>query len=665
MALRGVILDRAAALHAIRCHYLHPNVGVRRWTSHLRAVAACDATFEIDAHVAYPRDWVLAVEDYEPIIEVAAGIGRRLYDHLVAELEVDPRYITASITRMGVRLDVDWRAFGFRRAWMVAAVVRWVGRQVFPAGLGDYQGQLAEAVQTRALHRGHGEAINVKVEIDTRMFEGSDQVRLDGSGSRGGTLRAIGSLHSASSPRIMWVRSTPVPHEHFRAEHAGRLTRASRNHSGPEPACFPLPALFGSGWLARQPACRDPGGDRIIEEQPQPSGALIELFERASECRTWVFRPKIRQREKRILVADRSYSQAQLKRPEEWARVIETVRVLIEHERARTGMPVAVIGISKVMNRLLGELLPGGLPKELAMPWPRGRREECFAELRTACEPFGVLPGYAHGVSGSNAFVANPGELPARFVRSLIVLGNIQPPLGDVAAQMRGVFSAFGACDEFKEINDLVTILAQTPVDWTVVRRRVAIPGTEMGEGDTVRVKALTNVMGFADDRANDLLHASYGAELVQIVGRIRGVIPDPEGIEARAYIVAGLAAPGLEIDQVVTLDELREELGLPGEQREEPKEGLLSLEKIAVDVKRRGKGETLRRLTCGLFAQGFRWPGKGPQRSAIHLAEAALVQAGYQVTDQHRARAIKAIRDRDPPRAGTVIRDLDDLVKA
>ncbi len=1193
-ALHGVVLDRASALHAANAHYLHPILGVRRWTSHLRAQYAVDLTLEIDAHVGYPGTWTLTLEDYEPIIEAAVTIGRTGYDHLVGELGVDPRYITTSVTRMGARLDVDWRAFGPRRCWMVAAIVRHLETRLFPEGFTTIEARLKDAVARRRAHHEPTDEVRVHVELDTRMFEGSDRVRLDGA-SRGGTLRAIGSLHSASSNRIMWVRSTPVPHEAFRPEHAARLTKVSRNHVGPSPEHFELPELFASSWLRRQPAYREPRGDSLIEANPQFSHGLVTAFDQASdivdrlgipalvrardsatlrsardpgpagyeitpeivravaarldggavdrggyfrivcpECgdqarsaklfldtggfqcfrcnpsgpigvvqlarlagcvdlvpvrrhstssvrrihldacddgvsepdwtadrveapivetvvearaaqgdflraalrhrdewdllvlrsptgagkttmaedavaesgllsrgfyaraegrrrflevlqpsravdgrqpgvncdnpklaqavtvgmpsyevcgpaceyhtgcrylaqfegaeghhlallhahlphaelrkfggngdlhgpdadiaivdenpwaqcfetidldaqdldrmrtvpdwtdpttdelvavlradgpndflgssiedleqgmsldtsvltwiattpaidrlldrlievlrpeammvaqrrtvglrpkrrgkrdettvfnvladaelrvvlgddrvllealgalddaavgrwvssakalfhengpasgrtpkmalpllvealrdlvtglepvapvhlvhdhktdrwvvrltktrdmwpgqtilcsatitplqvklafwskRTWVFAPTVRAREKRILIADRSYSQTQLKDPKEWKRVVETVRALIERERQRTRMAVAVIGNSKVMNRFLDELL-GGLPQTLKMPWLRGKRDDCFEELRKLCEPFGVLPGYAGGVAGSNAFVATLDGV-TRFVRSLVVLGNILPRLADFAAAHRGVFSAVGATDEDEEIEGF-GVSVKRPVDWTIVRRTSAIPGTERGEAPTRTVKAISNMMGFADHRAQDLLHASYQAELVQIVGRLRGVIGDPDGIQARAYIVAGLAIPGFGMDVVIGLDQLRAELGFDEEAKCPTKPVTVDIDKVAAAVKLRGTGETLRRLTVSLFAGGVRLAGASPWASAMRLAEAAMVKAGYAVTDAHRARAREAISGRDPVPGGPWVRDLDEML--
>ncbi len=217
-------------------------------------------------------------EHYEPIVEVAVSIGRLIYDHLVGELGVDRRYITTSVTRMGARLDVDWRAFGPRRCWMVAAVIRTLERRLFPSGLGDYEERLREVLRTSWPDGGEPK---LHAELDTRMFEGSDRTRLDGS-SRGGTIRGIGSLHSASSNRVMWVRSTPVPHEAFHPAYARRLTEVSRNHKGPMPEDFADPRLFSAKWLLRQPAYRAPQGDARIEPAPNTCARLVALFDEAS-----------------------------------------------------------------------------------------------------------------------------------------------------------------------------------------------------------------------------------------------------------------------------------------------------------------------------------------------------------------------------------------------
>ncbi len=410
-------------------------------------------------------------------------------------------------------------------------------------------------------------------------------------------------------------------------------------------------------WVIRLTRLREmwPGKAIVCSATITPLQAHLAFWAR----RTWVFAPKIKQREKRFLIADRSYSQTQLKDPKQWERVVESMRSLIARERERTGMAVAVIGNSRVMNRFLDTLLPKGLPKKLEMPWRRGRRDECFDELRALCEPIGVLPGYAGGVAGSNVFVADPNASPPRFVRSLIVLGNILPRLADVAATYRGVFSAAGACQGFAAV-DGFGVTTNTPVDWTIMRRKAAIPGTVRGEGASSKVKAIMNMMGFADDRAQNLLHAVYGAELVQIVGRLRGIIPDPEGIEARAYILAGVAVPGFDIDRVLSLDEIRSELGLSIPEGTRPRG--VNVENVAQEVKLRGRGETFRRLVVGFFRGGWRLVGRSSWEGAMDLAEAVIQGAGYDVTDAHRARAKEAIRGRDPVTASVTLRDPEDL---
>jgi hypothetical protein len=60
------------------------------------------------------------------------------------------------------------------------------------------------------------------------------------------------------------------------------------------------------------------------------------------------------------------------------------------------------------------------------MPFKAHERAEKYAALRALTIPLGFIAGYAGGVAGSNDFAIDDGG-KRRFVRSLIVLGNIIP----------------------------------------------------------------------------------------------------------------------------------------------------------------------------------------------------------------------------------------------
>lgn len=89
-----------------------------------------------------------------------------------------------------------------------------------------------------------------------------------------------------------------------------------------------------------------------------------------------------------------------------------------------------------------------------------------------------------------------------RFVRSLIVLGNMIPSLADVAPDHRGLFA---------HVRD-------EPVDWTLTSRTVAFEGTQR-DGMT---KVAKSVIGYRDRAANALLFGIYQDELLQMSLMIR-----------------------------------------------------------------------------------------------------------------------------------------------
>jgi hypothetical protein len=313
------------------------------------------------------------------------------------------------------------------------------------------------------------------------------------------------------------------------------------------------------------------------------------LYRQPSAGQKWtVYRPRLAKQERRIVVADRTYSRAgifaknaQVLR----AELLETADKLIDAEHARTGLPVAVIGSSQVINWYLKHRL-GKAAREFQMPFKGHERGEKNTDLRALTIPLGFICGYAGGVAGSNDFaIDDSGQ--QRFVRSLIVLGNIIPNLTDVARDQRGLFA---------HVRD-------TPVDWTQTSHTVAFEGTER---DGV-VQVAKNVIGYRDPAANALLFGIYQGELLQIIGRMRGQLADP--VDARivptVYMFCGVAIPGWPVDEVVTLDDIRERLGL-AVKASKPR-GRQSRVSLEDQIRRRwekdGPTATMRWLVRGFYA--------------------------------------------------------------
>ena len=140
------------------------------------------------------------------------------------------------------------------------------------------------------------------------------------------------------------------------------------------------------------------------------------------------------------------------------------------------------------------------------------------------------------------------------------------------------------------------------------------------------------NVWGFADPLANEILRHAYEDEMVQMVGRMRGCIPDPEGVEARAYVLAHVAAPGWPVDKVLGLDDLREGLGLQrlsGERRgPKPSTGP---EKLANRIRDRGRPATIAWLAKGIAASGVRQDERFSRgRDVVETVDRLLQEAGH-----------------------------------
>jgi hypothetical protein len=244
------------------------------------------------------------------------------------------------------------------------------------------------------------------------------------------------------------------------------------------------------------------------------------------------------------------------------ARLFETVKALIAREAARTGLPVALLGPSEVIQAYLDTVLPD-LPKDLRMTWARDRVQK-FERLSEYTRPLGFLAGYAYGASGLNVFgIDDHGVF--RFCRSCVILGNCYPNLGDVATTHHGLYA--GMTEETRVNPGTIApgyceLIHFPLVDWTLTQRTLPFEGTE--QDATVLVRH--NVMGYTDSRANSILFGLHDAELLQMLGRMRSVIPDPidPGLEPRAWVIAGMPLRGVPAAGVNTLEELRGQLGLP-----------------------------------------------------------------------------------------------------
>jgi hypothetical protein len=358
----------------------------------------------------------------------------------------------------------------------------------------------------------------------------------------------------------------------------------------------------------------EPGQTILLSSTIRPEQVRLAFGDR----RVVVYAPTIRQREKRIIVADKSYSLTGLlgkSRQEARGSLFETVKKLVESEHTRTGLPVAIIGRSKLIN-LWNQFMLGDKAQPFAMPWNAATREEQAEALRALTIPLGYISGYAGGVAGSNAFAVEVDDAARvsverggepRFVRALIILGNLIPPLGQLASELRGVYWRE---EEFYpvEFPGFGTMWAarDVVVDWTPTFRTVPLQVAEVGT-----VMASKNVVGFVDPRANELLDASYEAEFVQIAGRMRGSIPDPidPTIEPRLWIFAGTAL-GSEFvfDEVLALEEVRQRLGLPS----------LKPDADAARPRHRPPGSSNRTIEDQIFQ---RWKKRGPNATIAWLA--------------------------------------------
>jgi hypothetical protein len=261
-------LEREAALHFVYSHAKYPNMSVTRWSSPAHVSGATDFVFEVDMHRTMP-DEGMELAAYVPLIEAAVSVGKRVYDHLINTLSVDPRYITTTVTRMGARVTVDWRAFGPQRQHELLIVLRWVETQIFAAG------EIAAYKEKLGLYM---------AEIDGGLYGDAYDFAPNNNGvneKRGHWLRPLGALHSRSGLLAGFARATPVEHSLFRPDRAEVLTYMSRGAKSPNIKTW----RYTHQWDAwrKWPEVRDPRFDHLIEANPNPSAKLIELFAHAPD----------------------------------------------------------------------------------------------------------------------------------------------------------------------------------------------------------------------------------------------------------------------------------------------------------------------------------------------------------------------------------------------
>ncbi len=100
-----------------------------------------------------------------------------------------------------------------------------------------------------------------------------------------------------------------------------------------------------------------------------------------------------------------------------------------------------------------------------------------FRELSELTRPHGFVAGYAYGSSGLNIFGEEQDGV-FRFVRSLIVLGNPVPNLGDVADTHHGLYA-----DQY----DLVPV--QTEVKFSLMQHYHEEQFINIGCGSEITIK--------------------------------------------------------------------------------------------------------------------------------------------------------------------------------
>lgn len=383
----------------------------------------------------------------------------------------------------------------------------------------------------------------------------------------------------------------------------------------------------GRGWVLRLSSLRPllPGSKKVIHASASVTPERLRLMHvpPTPSARWTIYRPRLPQREHWTLVADRTYGKRALvvgKGAEPLReRLFEVVRKLIDIERSRTHLPVAVIGPSAVVNEFNRSML-GKLTSYQEMPF-RENRAARMKDLRSVTEPRGYISGYAYGIAGSNEFSVDVDGRPA-FVRALVVLGACIPNLEDYAAHHHGLFAGGETINMVQ--GDLLDAAIVSPlvVDWSLSYRTIPVPGTE----DDGEITVLMNVPGFADPIANAVLAGTFEGELLQIAGRLRSDIADPRDptLQPRVYQFGAAVVPGVRIGRVMGLDELRAELGLHVEapQRRGRKPELSIEDRYRQWQRKLGKPAAISRLVVLLHELGSGVPMSEARSLLLELRE-------------------------------------------
>lgn len=405
-----------------------------------------------------------------------------------------------------------------------------------------------------------------------------------------------------------------------------------------------------SSWVLRLTTRRPllQGSKKVIHASASMTAERMQLTHGSPtpDAGWTVYRPTLPQRERWTVVADKTYGKGMLLTRRDAERVrgslFEVVRKLIEIEGKRTKLPVAVIGLAEVVNAF-NKCMLGDIDADLEMPFST-RREERMKKLREVTEPRGYICGYAYGVAGSNSFKVDVDGKTA-FLRALVILGNCVPNLREYAEGHRGLFAGAEAFVPIEGSQCDAASMEDLHVDWTMAFRTVPVPGTEANGEVTV----LTNVPGYVDPRANAVLAGTFEGELRQIAGRIRGYIPDPRDptIQPRVYQFGAAVVPGVRVDRVVALDDLRAELGLQVQERRKRgrRPSLSFSDQIRRRVKEDGKTAAIRWVAQRAVAEGNADPLLGVR---LAFQNAGIPYAGAEITAARRALA--AIRGTTRP---------------
>ena len=155
-------------------------------------------------------------------------------------------------------------------------------------------------------------------------------------------------------------------------------------------------------------------------------------------------------------------------------------------------------------------------------------------------------------------------------------------------------------------------------MDWTFTYRTVGFD--DHPKNDEAEVMAAQNVPGFRCDRANAILCGTMEAEMVQGLGRMRAMIPDPvdPSIIPHAFVFSGIPMPGVRTARTISLERLRGALGLEAKPQKKrgPKQKLTPAESLRAAVKKHGRRKIINRLV-----QDFGQTLTGGQLAAVPIS--------------------------------------------